>query len=140
MKERKRPTRKPSSPNKSVVRDEDDAPELTEELLKKSSPIWRIGNQVVPSEIGRAAMRRAIIGKSRVNIFLDDDVIAFFKSMANGRGYQTLINAGLRTLMEQRKPDKGQLIDEIRQVVREELRNNARVAHSKPAKHPAADS
>ena len=136
MKERKKPTRKLSAPNKS----EDDAPELTQELLEKSSAVWRIGNQIVPSEIGRAAMRRAIVGKSRVNIFLDDDVIAFFKSMANGRGYQTLINAGLRTLMEQQTPDKGQLIDEIRQVVREELRNNARVTHLKPGKHPAADS
>jgi uncharacterized protein (DUF4415 family) len=41
--------------------------------------------------------------KTAVSIRLDPDVLAFFK--AQGRGYQTRINAVLRAFMEQAKRD-----------------------------------
>lgn len=43
-------------------------------------------------------------GKTRVTMYLDDDVIEFFRQRAtkNGRGYQTEINAELREAMSPR--------------------------------------
>ena len=51
------------------------------------------------------ARRGAVIkdpGKTRVTIFLDNDVIEFFRQMATerGRGYQTEINAFLRSALD----------------------------------------
>jgi hypothetical protein len=51
------------------------------------------------------ARRGAVIqtaGKTRVTMYLDDDVIEFFRARAtsNGRGYQTEINACLREALE----------------------------------------
>jgi hypothetical protein len=55
-------------------------------------------------------------GKVRVNMFLDADIVAYFKAQAGGRGYQTLINDTLRNSV---------LTDDLetvlRRVVREEL-------------------
>ena len=41
-------------------------------------------------------------GKTRITIFLDDDVIAAYKSKSDevGRGYQTLMNDDLRESIE----------------------------------------
>lgn len=49
----------------------------------------------------RGAVIRAS-GKTRVTIYLDDDVIDFFREHAGakGRGYQTEINIALRAVME----------------------------------------
>ena len=56
--------------------------------------------------------------KQRVNIMLDTGVIAFFKSKAGERGYQTLINAALKQAIQQEE-----LETTLRRVVKEELTN-----------------
>jgi uncharacterized protein (DUF4415 family) len=60
-------------------------------------------------------------GKTRITIYIDDDVLQEFRarSDAAGYGYQTMINEALRQHLE-----KGQKqLDEalLRQVIREEL-------------------
>lgn len=61
-------------------------------------------------------MRSALTGKTRTNIHLDNDIIAHFKNKAGDRGYQTLINAALRKVMEGEQNQ-----DSLRQLLREEL-------------------
>ncbi|MCW5881386.1 MAG: BrnA antitoxin family protein [Anaerolineae bacterium] len=60
-------------------------------------------------------------GKTRITIYLDNDVLDAFRDMAeaSGSGYQTLINKALREYLD--KP--GYIIDEmaLRRVLREEL-------------------
>jgi uncharacterized protein (DUF4415 family) len=79
-----------------------DIPEITEEQMARA--IMRVGGQPVSK------------GKVRVNMYLDADIVAFFKAKAGGRGYQTLINDTLR----------GSIISEelemlLRRIIREEL-------------------
>lgn len=70
----------------NTMKDEDinlsDIPEIREDQIAKAK--LRIGGKPVPK------------GKVRVNIFLDASIVAYFKSQAGGRGYQTLINQTLR--------------------------------------------
>lgn len=74
----------------------------------------------------KKAKRGAVIkpqGKTRITIYLDDDVIDAFRQFADesGSGYQTMINDALREyLAKSSKP-----IDEetIRRIIREELRS-----------------
>ena len=77
-------------------------PEITEEQLKRA--VRRVG--------GKPVARR----KVRISMFLDADIVAYFKAQAGGRGYQTLINEALRNSI---------LADDLetvlRRVVREEL-------------------
>ena len=60
-------------------------------------------------------------GKTRITIYLDDDVIEAFRERAerDGSGYQTMINQALRAFLQQKRP-----LDEatLRKVIREELR------------------
>lgn len=71
------------------------------------------------------AERGAVIpptGKTRITIFLDDDVLAAFRERAEaeGKGYQTLINDSLRATIQ---PDQAPVtVDALRRVLREELR------------------
>jgi len=61
------------------------------------------------------------IGKTRITIFLDDDVLAAFRERAEaqGKGYQTLINEALRTTIQ---PEQAPVtVDALRRVLREEL-------------------
>ncbi len=61
------------------------------------------------------------VGKTRITIMLDDEVLAFFRAQAEqaGCGYQTLVNAALRQAM---LPDAQPLtVAELRKVLREEL-------------------
>ncbi len=76
------------------------------------------------------ARRGAVIpssGKTRITIMLDDDSIEHFRARAEveGTGYQTLINALLRTAFEsggKAKPeDKPLTVATLRRVLREEL-------------------
>lgn len=74
------------------------------------------------------AKRGAVIaspGKTRITIMLDDDVIEFFRSRADaaGVGYQTMINAALRSAVaEASGNDNAPLtVEKLRQVLREEL-------------------
>ena len=55
-------------------------------------------------------------GKVRINILLDETIVAYFKTLASGRGYQTLINEALKQSMMQDDLEKT-----IRRVIREEL-------------------
>lgn len=79
-----------------------DIPEISEEQLEKAT--LRVGGKPVSK------------GKVRVNMYLDSEVVEYFKAQAGNRGYQTLIN---ETLKESMRGDKLESI--IRQVIREEL-------------------
>ena len=60
-------------------------------------------------------------GKTRITIFLDDDVLAAFRERAEAqsKGYQTLINETLRATIQ---PDQAPLtVEELRRILREEL-------------------
>ncbi|MCL4264564.1 MAG: BrnA antitoxin family protein [Anaerolineae bacterium] len=88
------------------ARDEDidlsDIPEITESQLTRA--VMRVGGKPVPK------------GKVRVNMYLDADLIAFFKAKAGGRGYQTLINETLRDSIENENLEKL-----LRRIIREEM-------------------
>lgn len=60
-------------------------------------------------------------GKTRITMYVDNDVLDAFRSFSEkaGTGYQTMINEALRDYLEKRKPP----IDEetLRRVLREEL-------------------
>lgn len=61
-------------------------------------------------------------GKTRITIFIDDDVLAAFRDVAakGGKGYQTLINETLRAALT---PGAAPITEEtLRRVLREELR------------------
>ncbi len=79
-----------------------DIPEITAKQLKKAT--LRVGGKPVSK------------GKVRVNMYLDSEVVEYFKAQAGNRGYQTLIN---ETLKESMRGDKLEAI--IRQIIREEL-------------------
>jgi len=61
-------------------------------------------------------------GKTRITIYLDDDIIAAFRKKGDeiGRGYQTLINDALREALS--KTDS--IVDAkiLRRIIREELK------------------
>jgi BrnA antitoxin of type II toxin-antitoxin system len=69
--------------------------------------------------------RRAVIpstGKTRITIYLDDDILDSFRRQAEaeGIGYQTLINKILKTHLKE--PAKRPLTEnDLRRVLREEL-------------------
>lgn len=46
-----------------------------------------------------SAATRAVKRKTRITIYLDDEVLATFRNLSeqSGKGYQTLINAALRS-------------------------------------------
>ena len=52
-----------------------------------------------PSQSNASASNRAVKRKTRITIYLDDEVLQKFRSLSeqSGKGYQTLINADLRT-------------------------------------------
>jgi len=60
-------------------------------------------------------------GKTRITIFLDDNILAAFRERAaqSGKGYQTLINEALRTGLS---PESAPLtVEMLRKVLQEEL-------------------
>jgi hypothetical protein len=61
------------------------------------------------------------IGKTRITIYLDDEIVAHFRTLSEqtGRGYQTLINEALRAYTGR----TGQPLtpEAVRRIVREEL-------------------
>ena len=62
-------------------------------------------------------------GKTRITIYLDDDVIEAYRKLGDehGRGYQTLINEALReTLGTSQRPVDART---LRRILREELKN-----------------
>ena len=61
-------------------------------------------------------------GKTRITIYLDNDVIEAYRRIGDerGRGYQTLINDALReTLSKTRRPVDAKT---LRRILREELK------------------
>lgn len=60
-------------------------------------------------------------GKTRITIYVDDDVLEAFRKRADasGRGYQTMINEALRAALGQ----EAQGVDArtLRRIIREEL-------------------
>jgi len=77
-------------------------PEITEEQMAHAQ--LRIGGRPLSRE------------KVRINIMLDEQIIAYFKAKAGGRGYQTLINDALNEMILHQD-----LETMIRRIVREEL-------------------
>ena len=85
-------------------------------------------------------------GKTRVTMYLDNDVIDFFRNLATskGRGYQTEVNAALRTAMSTesapagnvRRTALGELRSQIEQLVgrvgRLEQQSVVRLAEPRP--------
>jgi len=73
-------------------------------------------------DAGKLVPRKRVAGrvvqpKRRVTLYLDLDVIERFKEMAGERGYQTLVNATLRTSLYQ-----VDLEATLRKLIREELK------------------
>lgn len=71
------------------------------------------------------ATRGAVItqpGKTRITIYLDDDVVEEFRGRADeaGRGYQTMINEALRNHLG--KADRPVDARTLRRILREELK------------------
>ena len=64
--------------------------------------------------------------KTRITIMLDDDVIEFFRARAEaaGTGYQTMINATLKSVAADvaGKVEEPLTVAKLREVLREELR------------------
>jgi len=71
------------------------------------------------------AKRGAVIpqkGKSRITIYIDDDILEEFRTRADevGRGYQTMINDALREFLgKTRQPVDAKT---LRRILREELK------------------
>ena len=69
----------------------------------------------------RGAVLKAPLGKTRITIRIDNDVLQWFRKQvhaAGGGNYQTLINNSLREYMNS---SDDRLADTVRSVVREEL-------------------
>ena len=61
-------------------------------------------------------------GKTRITIYIDDDVLEIFRERADsaGKGYQTIMNEALREYLEKAKPPLDE--ETLRRVIQEELR------------------
>ncbi len=82
-----------------------DTPEVSEDMF--SGAALRLGGRKVPK------------GKVRINILLDADVVAYYKTLSGGKGYQTLINKTLKHTIFQHD-----LENILRQIIREELKHS----------------
>ncbi len=92
----------------NTTREEDinmsDIPEVTKDQIARAK--LRLGGRSIPKE------------KIRVNILLDANVVAYFKTLAAGRGYQTLINEALKNNILHHDIETS-----LRRIIREELQN-----------------
>jgi len=74
-----------------------------------------------------AGKRGAVVpssGKTRITIMLDDEVLEYFRENAesSGTGYQTMINAALRSAVHRAKSGDEELtVAKLREVIRQEL-------------------
>ena len=78
-----------------------DTPEVSEDMF--SDAVLRLDGRKVPK------------GKVRINILLDADIVAYYKTISGGKGYQTLINKALKQNIFQHD-----LENILRQIIREE--------------------
>jgi len=81
-------------------------------------------NEMLEEYDFRKGKRGAVIpnkGKTRITIFIDSDILEWFRDEAEreGRGYQTAINQALRNYIKQ---DKRPIQEIVREAVRRELR------------------
>lgn len=88
-------------PNPELI--DDDNPEWTQEDFARARPASEVLPEVFGSKMAAEMLRprgrpKAVTKKAHVNIRLDADVIAAFK--AQGRGWQTRINAVLKDWMK----------------------------------------
>jgi uncharacterized protein (DUF4415 family) len=63
-------------------------------------------------------------GKTRITIMLDDEVLEYFRERAesSGTGYQTMINAVLKSTVDRAKSGDEELtVAKLREVLRQEL-------------------
>jgi uncharacterized protein (DUF4415 family) len=63
-------------------------------------------------------------GKTRITIMLDNEVLEYFRERAesHGTGYQTMINAALKSAVERAKGGEEPLtVAKLREVLRQEL-------------------
>lgn len=95
--------------------DLDDYPEFTQADFDRAT--FRVQDQTVAKDVWQNAVR-AKVKKQKISITLDPDVLDYFKVKADGKGYQTLINAALREVML-----KEHFKDDLRQIIREELKH-----------------
>ena len=74
---------------------------------------------------GRRGPVVAPAGKTRITIYLDDEIVQEFKKQAEktGKGYQTLINEALKAYLG--KKERALTADLVRKIVREELAANS---------------
>jgi uncharacterized protein (DUF4415 family) len=93
---------------------------MNENIISRASndldeaPVW------TEADFDGALHRRAMkpVGrKTKINITLDPDIVAWYKMQSGGRGYQTLINATLREAMRGK-----QMVEDMRRIIREELK------------------
>lgn len=78
--------------------DDDDAPELTADLLKQARPAREVLPETVLTQFKRSPGRpKAELTKTAVSLRLDADVVDYFRK--TGPGWQTRINAALRRAM-----------------------------------------
>jgi uncharacterized protein (DUF4415 family) len=76
---------------------------------------YRVDGKDASREKWQAAVRKKL-GKQRITICIDEDILAEFREKAGERGYQTLINQALRDSLA-----REDLEATLRRVVREEL-------------------
>jgi uncharacterized protein (DUF4415 family) len=94
---------------------DDEYPEISAEDMARAK--YKIGMKDVTREEWHASINTK---KQRINIMLDASIVAWFKSRAGDRGYQTLINETLKQAINHQD-----LESTIRQVIREELKKAA---------------
>jgi uncharacterized protein (DUF4415 family) len=85
------------------------------------SEIPELGTEQLAGAKLRFALEDVPEGKTRVNMFLDNAVVHYFKMRSGGRGYQTLINETLSDYIRRQE-----LEDMLRRVIREELKGRRR--------------
>ena len=92
----------------------DEYPEISAENMARSS--LRVGTQKATREEWKSAVSK----NQRISIMLDERVVAWFKTQAGDRGYQTLINETLKQAINSQD-----LESTLRRVVREEMKHAA---------------
>ena len=98
--------------NKDDLEKYDEYPEITDKDLARGR--FRINMKDVTREEWHASVNAK---KQRINIMLDASIVAWFKSQAGDRGYQTLINETLKQSINHQD-----LESTLRRVVREEMK------------------
>jgi uncharacterized protein (DUF4415 family) len=107
--------------NAGIAQDPD-SPEWTEEDFKNAIPFDQLpeDQKAVLSAIQQGKVEftetpdaEFELGKQRITIMLDAQIIKAYKAKAGGRGYQTLINETLR---------RGLLADSVKEALREVIR------------------